>query len=95
MHRSSKLSIVLLPDVLVPLLVLAAGVLIGRAEPWGPSFDALVSAVAWGALGLALAGLVVRMVTRVARDLPAADDDDPYYRHKRGQRVGHRASRAE
>ena len=87
MHHFSKPSVVLLPPGLVPLAVLAAGVLIGRAERWKPSLDAAVSVAAWALLCVALVWLLLRTVAWLAHDLPAADDDDAYYRRKRGERT--------
>ncbi len=84
MHHthSSKLPVNLLPSALVPLLLLAAGVLIGRAVPGGQSLDAVVLAAAWFVLCAGLVAIVLRVVAWAVRVFPSADDGDAYYRRR-------------
>ena len=81
MRHSSRLSNVLLSPTVASVLVLVTGAMLRRESRW-PSLHAFVSEATWTLFCAALVWLVLRGIARLASDLhlPAAEDDDAYYR---------------
>ncbi len=75
----------LLPPAVASVLVLVAGAMLDRESSRWPSLGAFVSQATWILFCATLVWLALRGIAWLASDLhlPAAEDDDAYYRRYR------------